>query len=106
MILHDPTLPPPPAVDPPTIVTDPQDIFNVIPGHNVTFSVIAGGLRLACTWQLGDGSVLPNNCRFIANDEMLTIQGVMLSDPNSYRCVVTNAVGNATSNSANFTLSE
>lgn len=96
----------PHAVNPPTIVTDPQDVFNVIPGHNVTFTVVAAGLRLAYTWQLGDGSALPNNSRFIANDEMLTIQDVMLSDPNSYRCVVINAVDNATSNSANFTLSE
>lgn len=93
-------------MNPPTIVTDPQDIFNVIPGHNVTFTVVAAGLRLAYTWQLGDGSALPNDSRFITNDEMLTIQDVMLSDPNSYLCVVTNVVGNATSNSANFTLSE
>ena len=93
-------------MNPPTIVTDPQDVFNVIPGHNVTFTVVAAGLRLAYTWQLGDGSALPNDSRFITNDEMLTIRDVMLSDPNSYLCVVINAVGNTTSNSANFTLSE
>ena len=64
-------------MNPPTIVTDPQDVFNVIPGHNVTFTVVAAGLRLAYTWQFGDGSALPNDSRFIANDEMLTIRDVL-----------------------------
>ena len=97
---------PSPAVDPPKIVTDPQDILNVIPGHNVTFSVIVAGLRLVYTWEQGDGSALPNNSRFVINEEILTIQNVMVSDPNSYRCVVSNAAGNDKSNSATFTLSE
>ena len=96
----------PPAVDLPTIITDPQNVFSVIPGHNVTFSVTAVGVRLTYTWQLGDGSPLPSDNRFITNNETLIILDVMLTDPNSYRCVVTNAVGNVTSNSANFTLSE
>ena len=93
------------AVDVPIVITDPQDVVNVIPGHNVTFSMRATGLRLTYTWQQGDGSTLPNNSRFITDNETLIIQDVMLSDPNSYRCVVTNSAGNATSNSANFTLS-
>ena len=96
----------PPAVDLPTIITDPQNVFSVIPGHNVTFSVTAVGVRLTYTWQLGDGSTLPSDSRFITNNQTLIILDVMLTDPNSYRCVVTNAVGNVTSNSANFTLSE
>ena len=98
--------PPPTTVDVPTIITDPYNVISVIPGHNVTFSLRAAGLRLTYTWQQGDGRPLPNNSRFITNNETLIIQEVMLSDPNSYRCVVTNAAGNATSNSANFTLSE
>jgi len=74
-------------VDPPKIVTDPQDILNVIPGHNVTFSVIVTGLRLVYIWEQGDGSALPSNNRFVTDNEMLTIQNVTISDPNSYRCV-------------------
>ena len=94
-------------MDPPTIVTDPQDIFNIIPGrHSAVFSVIATGLRLAYSWEQGDGSALPSDSRFVANNEMLTIQNVMTSDPNSYRCVVSNAAGNVSSSSATFTLSE
>ena len=85
---------------------DPQNVFSVIPGHNVTFSVTAVGVRLTYTWQLGDGSPLPSDNRFITINETLIILDVMLTDSNSYRCVVTNAVGNVTSNSANFTLSE
>ena len=85
---------------------DPQDVSSVIPGHNVTFSVTAVGVRLTYTWQLGDGSPLPSDNRFITINETLIILDVMLTDSNSYRCVVTNAVGNVTSNSANFTLSE
>ena len=93
-------------MDPPKIVTDPQDILNVIPGHNVTFSVIVTGLRLVYTWEQGDGSALPSDNRFVTDNEMLTIQNVMISDPNSYRCVVSNAAGNVNSSSATFTLSE
>ena len=95
-----------PAVDLPTITTDPQNSFSVIPGHNVTFNVTAVGVSLTYTWQLDDGSALPSDDRFIANNETLNILDIMLTDPNSYRCVVANAVGNVTSNSANFTLSK
>ena len=97
---------PPPAVDPPTIITDPQDILSVIPGHNVTFSVTATGLRLVYTWEQGNGSALPNNSRIVINDNILTIQNVTTSDPNSYRCVVSNAAGSVSSRSATFTLCE
>ena len=93
-------------MDLPTITMDPQNIFSVIPGHNVTFNVTAVGVSLTYTWQLEDGSALPSDDRFIANNETLNILDIMLTDPNSYRCVVANAVGNVTSNSANFTLSE
>jgi len=36
-------------VDPPKIVTDLQDILNVIPGHSVVFSVMAAGLNMLIT---------------------------------------------------------
>jgi len=69
------------------------------------FTVTASGLRLNYTW-MQDGSALPSDSRFVAANEMLTIQNVMPSDVGSYSCVVSNAAGNDTSNSARLTLSE
>ena len=65
----------------------------------------ASGLRLTYTW-LQNGGALPNGGRFVTANEMLTIQNVMSSDAGSYSCVVSNAAGNDTSNSARLTLSE
>ena len=72
----------------------------------MTFSVTATGLRLVYTWEQGDGSALPSNSRFVTDDGMLTVQNVTTSDPNSYRCVVSNAAGSVSSRSATFTLCE
>ena len=93
-------------MDPPTIVTDPQDILSVTPSRNVTFSVTATGLRLVYSWEQGNGSALPNNSRFVINNNILTLENAMASDPYSYRCVVSNAAGSVNSRSATFTLSE
>ena len=65
----------------------------------------ASGLRLNYTW-MQNGGALPSDGRFMAANEMLTIQNVMSSDVGSYSCVVSNAAGNDTSNSARLTLSE
>ena len=69
------------------------------------FTVTASGLRLTYTW-LQNGTALPSVGRFMAANEMLTIQNVMPSDVGSYSCVVSNAAGNDTSNSARLTLGE
>ena len=101
-------IPPPstfPAVDPPRITTQPQNMLNVIPGNNAVFTVAASGLRLAYTW-MQNGSALPSDSRFVAVDETLTIQNIMPSDAGSYSCVVSNAAGNDTSILASLTLSE
>ena len=88
------------------INTHPQDMLNVIPGTNATFTVTATGLRLNYTWKLGNGSRLPSGDRFVPNDKMLTIQNVQPSDIGSYCCEVSNAAGSVTSNSASLILSE
>ena len=112
---HNPSPPPPhpslsspffpPAVDPPRITTQPQDRLNVIPDSVARFTVTASGLRLNYTW-MQDGGALPNGGRFVTASEMLTIQNVNVSDAGSYSCVVSNAAGNDTSNSARLTLGE
>ena len=92
------------SVDPPTISTHPHDKLNIIPGTSVTFTVTAAGSSIY-TW-MQNGSPLPSCDRFVTANEMLTIQNVQPSDVGSYCCVVFNAVGSITSNSASLTLSE
>ena len=69
------------------------------------FTVTASGLRLTYTW-MQDENALPSDGRFVAANEMLTIQNVMPSDVGSYSCVVSNAAGNDTSDPASLTLGE
>ena len=88
------------------INTHPQDMLNVIPGTNATFTVTATGLRLNYTWKLGNRTTLPSDDRLVPNDKMLTVQNVRPSDIGSYCCEVSNAAGSVTSNSASLTLSE
>ena len=94
------------AVDPPMIIEHPQDMFNVTPGTNAIFTVVASGSQLTYTWMYGDGEPLPSNRRYVTVNGTLTIPTVGQLDTGSYRCLVTNAAGNATSNSANLTLSK
>ena len=93
------------AVDPPRITTQPQDMLNIIPGNNTVFTVTASGLRLTHTW-MQNGSPLPSDSRFVAVNEMLTIQNVNVSDVGDYSCLVSNVAGNVTSITARLTLSE
>ena len=89
-------------MDPPRITSQPQDRLDVIPGNNAVFTVAASGLRLTYTW-MQNGSALPNDNRFMAANEMLTIQNVMPSDVGSYSCVVSNVAGSDTSDPARLT---
>ena len=89
------------------VATQPQDQRNIIPGRTVMFSVTASGLRRTYSWELGNGTALPTDSRFMTtNTDTLTIQDVMPSDAGSYRCVVSNAAGDDTSDAAELTLSE
>ena len=93
------------AVDAPNITAQPQNMLNVIPGNNAIFTVAASGLRLNYTW-MQNGSPLPSDGRYMAVNEMLTIQNASVSDVGNYSCLVSNAAGNETSNPASLTLSE
>ena len=88
------------------IIEHPQDMFNVTPGTNAIFTVVASGSQLTYIWMYGDGEPLPSDRRYVTVNGTLTISIVEQSDTASYRCLVTNAAGNATSNSANLTLSK
>ena len=87
------------------IIEHPQDMFNVTPGTNATFTVVASGLRLTYNWTEGDGKPFSNE-RYVTVNETLTIPIVQPADAGSYRCLVTNEAGSATSQSANLTLSK
>ena len=114
MLIPSPSLSPHPlpstssflsAVDPPRIITQPLDMLNIIPGNDAVFNVNASGLRLNYTW-MQNGSALPSDDRFMAVNEMLTIQNVSVPDVGNYSCLVSNTAGNDTSNPARLTLSE
>jgi len=89
------------------VTAQPQNRRNIIPGSTVMFSVTASGLRRTYSWEQGNGTALPADTRFMTtNTDTLTIRNVMPSDAGSYRCVVSNAAGNDTSDAADLTLSE
>ena len=87
------------------IIEQPRDMFNVTPGTNATFTVVASGLRLIYTWMEGDGNPLSNRGYVIVN-RRLTVPIVLRSDTGSFRCLVSNPAGNVTSQSAELTLSK
>ena len=103
---HPPSLSSPSAVDPPMIIEHPRDMLNVTPGTNATFSVVASGQILTYIWMEGDGEALSSNRGYVMVDGTLTIPIVSRSDIGSFRCLVSNAAGNVTSQSANLTLSK
>ena len=87
------------------MIIHPLDLTNIVPGSDVSFTVIAfGAVPLTYQWQkdgvdLTDGSSITG-----ATTATLTIADVMESDEGGYRCVVTNTVGMDTSNTAVLTV--
>ena len=79
-------------------------MLNVAPGTNATFTVVASGLRLTYTWMEGDGNPLSSDRVYVAVNRTLTIPIVSRLDNGSFRCLVSNPAGNATSQSAELTI--
>ena len=96
------------SVSPPSILMNPEDVIGIELGSNVTFSIMADGIRFAYQWKRGDDSPLPtNNSRFQGvTTRSLTILNVQLSDTGSYICVVSNAAGRVVSTEVMLTISE
>jgi hypothetical protein len=87
-----------PATGPPVIVVDPSPV-TVCEGGSAGFTVTASGAApLAYQWQK-DGSDIP-----AADGASYTISPVAPADAGDYRCVVTNGLGDATSDSATLTV--
>ena len=96
--------------EPPKVTNHPKSLSNVFQGNLVTFTVQATGTDpLSYHWQWM--SVEKNwskewkSCDSEWCDgATLTISKVQKSNEGSYRCVISNHVGNQTSNSANLSV--
>ena len=92
------------TVDPPEITSHPNDLIGFTPGDNASFTVVADGLRLNYTWFLGNEVLVSSDRITGVNMAVLTITSVRESDVGNYRCVVSNAAGNVTSDIATLSL--
>jgi len=84
----------------PSIITQPQDQANILPGAAATFSVQASGSDpLSYQWYYNTNTVLTN-----ATDSILTITNVQLVNAGSYSVVVNNSAGSTNSANAFLTI--
>jgi len=82
----------------PSITQQPTS-QSVAPGASVTFTVVASGTApLKYLWQKNTASIAG------ATNASYTLTSVATGDAGSYRCVVTNGYGTATSNAATLTV--
>src|ERR1017187_9087783 len=84
----------------PSIITQPQDQANILPGATATFSVIASGSDpLSYQWYYNTNTLLTN-----ATDAILTITNVQPANGGSYSVVINNQAGSVTSSNAFLTV--
>ncbi|MDM8004908.1 MAG: family 10 glycosylhydrolase [Phycisphaerae bacterium] len=89
---------------PPTITQHPA-AQNVCPGGTAMFTVAAtGDTPLSYRWQKNQSDLSDGGQYSGATTATLTVSNAEAGDAANYRCVVTNAYGNATSNEASLTL--
>ena len=99
------------VVQPPRIVTHPQELKEIVEGKSAKFSIKATGtepLNYKWQWQPtveGCASEEWEPCRAKwSSGATLTIPKVEKSNEGNYRCVVSNLAGDQTSNSAELTV--
>ena len=84
----------------PSIITQPQDQANILPGATATFSVNASGSDpLSYQWYYNTNTLLTN-----ATDAILTITNVQPANGGSYSVVINNLAGSITSSNAFLTV--
>jgi pectate lyase len=84
----------------PSIITQPQDQSNLLPGATATFSVIASGSDpLSYQWYYNTSTLLTN-----ATDSILTITNVQSANGGGYSVVINNPAGSVTSSNAFLTV--
>lgn len=84
----------------PSIITQPQNQANILPGATATFSVIASGSDpLSYQWYYNTNTLLTN-----AINSILTITNVQPANGGSYSVVINNPGGSITSSNAVLTV--
>ena len=84
----------------PSIITQPQDQTNILPGATATFSVVASGTDpLSYQWYYNTNTLLTN-----ATDSILTITNVQPGNAGSYSVAVSNLAGGVISSNAFLTV--
>jgi pectate lyase len=84
----------------PSIITQPQNQANILPGATATFSVFASGSDpLSYQWYYNTNTLLTN-----ATDSILTITNVQLANAGSYSVVINNSAGSTNSSNAFLTV--
>jgi len=84
----------------PSVITQPQDQTNILPGATATFSVIASGSDpLSYQWYYNTNTPVTN-----ATDSILTITNVQPASAGSYSVVINNAAGATNSSYALLTV--
>ena len=84
--------------------TQPEDLLEVTPGDNITFTVVAAGDLLMYTWQRNTVRLLDVGKFSGTNTPTLTITDVREEEESTYRCVVSNVIRNVTSRVAQLTV--
>ncbi len=88
----------------PTITQQPTN-QSVTTGGTASFTVAASGTApLTYQWQKNQGNIADGGHYSGCSTATLTITGADGNDAANYRCIVTNAYGNATSNEASLTV--
>jgi len=84
----------------PSIITQPQDQANILPGATATFSVTANGSDpLSYQWYFNTSTLLTN-----ATSSILTITNVQPANAGAYSVVINNSAGSITSSNASLTV--
>ena len=91
--------------DPPRVTTHPQVLKSTIAGKGAMFTVQATGtepLSYNWQWKPAESEKWPPCNAEWCHGATLTIPSIQKSNEGSYRCVVSNCVGNQISNSADL----
>ena len=88
-----------------TVTDHPVDQTNIVPGSDVSFSVTATGIApLSYQWQKDGEDLTDGDSITGATTATLTITGVMESDEDGYKYVVTDANAEVISGTAMLTV--